>query len=70
MTEGIALQQEALAHLGVVGSQTTLRYVMQLLQPANILPISNGRSEISRQDIKEASGLFFEGKQPASILRA
>jgi len=60
VAEGIALQQEALAHLGVVGSQTTLRYVMQLLQPANILPISNGRSEISRQDIEEASGLFFE----------
>jgi len=70
VAEGIALQQEALAHLGVVGSQTTLRYVMQLLQPANILPISNGRSEISRQDIEEASGLIFEGKQPASILRA
>jgi RuvB-like protein 1 (pontin 52) len=68
VTEGISLQQEALAHLGFVGSQTTLRYVMQLLQPANILAISNGRSEIGRQDVEESAGLFFEGKQSARIL--
>ena len=69
VTEGISLQQEALAHLGFIGSQTTLRYVMQLLQPANILAISNGRSEIGRQDVEESAGLFFEGKQSARILR-
>lgn len=68
VTEGISLQQEALAHLGFTGSQTTLRYVMQLLQPANILAISNGRSEITRQDVEEAAGLFFEGKQSSRIL--
>jgi len=68
VTEGISLQQEALAHLGFTGSQTTLRYVMQLLQPANILAISNGRAEITRQDVEEAAGLFFEGKQSSRIL--
>ena len=68
VTEGISLQQEALAHLGFTGSQTTLRYVMQLLQPANILAISNGRGEITRQDVEEAAGLFFEGKQSSRIL--
>ena len=69
VTEGISLQQEALAHLGFIGSQTTLRYVMQLLQPANILAASNGRSEIGRQDVEESAGLFFEGKQSSRILR-
>ena len=68
VTEGIALQQDALAHLGYIGSQTTLRYVMQLLQPANILAVSNGRSELIRQDVEEAATLFFEGKQSSKIL--
>jgi RuvB-like protein 1 (pontin 52) len=41
-TEGIQLDEEALALLGSIG-QTTLRYVMQLITPARILAQTNGR---------------------------
>ncbi len=34
--EGIKLTEEALAYLGQIGCQTSLRYVVQILNPANI----------------------------------
>jgi RuvB-like protein 1 (pontin 52) len=67
-TEGIQLDEEALALLGSIGAQTTLRYVMQLLTPARILAQTNGRDSICRSDIEEGAALFFEGKQSAQIL--
>ena len=67
-TENIALEDEALGHLGVVGSQTTLRYVLQLLTPAKIIAATNGRDSICKGDIEEVASLFFEGKQSSKVL--
>lgn len=69
-TESISLDEEALALLGRIGTQTTMRYVMQLLTPARILAQTNGRDAICGTDVEEAAGLFFEGKQSAQILVA
>lgn len=69
-TESISLDEEALALLGSIGTQTTMRYVMQLLTPARILAQTNGRDAICRTDVEEAAGLFFEGKQSSQILLA
>lgn len=67
--EGLQMDEEALGHFGFIGSQTTLRYVMQLLTPSKIIANTNGRDQICKADVEEASRLFFHGKQSAQILR-
>ncbi|CAG9310765.1 unnamed protein product [Blepharisma stoltei] len=67
--EGLSMEEEALAHFGYIGSQTTLRYVMQLLTPSRIIAETNGRDKICQGDVEEAGKLFFHGKQSAQILR-
>merc|ERR1711985_63367 len=52
-TEGIEVDDEALVLLGEIGVNTSLRYVVQLLTPGNILSQTNGRDSISREDIEE-----------------
>lgn len=46
LTEGIELQDEALAELGSIGARTSLRYCTQLLAPARILAETYGRKVI------------------------
>uniref|UniRef100_A0A8C5XVR4 RuvB-like helicase n=1 Tax=Microcebus murinus TaxID=30608 RepID=A0A8C5XVR4_MICMU len=41
-TEGINISEEALNHLGEIGTKTTLRYSVQLLTPAHLLAKING----------------------------
>jgi RuvB-like protein 1 (pontin 52) len=47
-TESIQIEEEALAHLGAVGVKTSLRYVVQLLNPGSILAQTQGRTTISK----------------------
>merc|ERR1712007_190537 len=68
-TEHLKIAQEALAHLGAIGSKTSLRFVVQLLTPANILCQTSGRDEISKEDIDEINELFYDAKQSAQILQ-
>ena len=46
-TEGLKIHQDALAYLGSVGTETSLRFVVQLLNPASIFAQTQGRSEIT-----------------------
>lgn len=50
-TENIKLSQDALAHLGQIGANTSLRYAGQLLTPSYILAGTQGRTEISKEDV-------------------
>mmetsp|Transcript_25642 Transcript_25642/g.22661 ORF Transcript_25642/g.22661 Transcript_25642/m.22661 type:complete len:184 (-) Transcript_25642:137-688(-) len=67
-TEGINLSEEALAHLANVGTKTSLRYVVQLLSPAFISAQTQGRNEITKEDIEQINELFFDAKASAKIL--
>jgi RuvB-like protein 1 (pontin 52) len=67
-TEGLVLEQEALAALGEIGKATSLRYCMQLLTPASILAKTNGRESIGITDIEEIDSLFFDAKSSARLL--
>ena len=67
-TEDINISDDALAALSQLGTQTTLRYSVQLLTPANLLGRINGRSEIQKTDIEEITQLFLDAKQSAKIL--
>ena len=45
--EGIKIEKEALALLGSIGTRTSLRFAVQLLNPSNIFAGTQGRSEIT-----------------------
>jgi len=68
-TEGLTIQDDALALLGQLGTKTSLRYVVQLLTPANILARTNGKTTIGKEEIEEAAALFLDAKASAKLLK-
>jgi len=68
MTEGLEIEEEALALLGEIGVNTSLRYVVQLLTPASIMAQTAGRETITKDDIEEIDSLFYDAKSSAKIL--
>jgi RuvB-like protein 1 (pontin 52) len=48
-TESIKLTPEALAFLGEIGNNTSLRYCVQLLTPAYVVANTKGRTEITKE---------------------
>jgi len=67
-TEGLEIEEEALALLGEIGVNTSLRYVVQLLTPASIMAKTAGREIITRDDIEEIDSLFYDAKSSAKVL--
>jgi RuvB-like protein 1 (pontin 52) len=61
-TEGLQLLDDAVDYLSEVGVKSSLRYAIQLLSPASILAKINAHEKLSREDIEEVDGLFFDGK--------
>ena len=68
-TEGISLSEEALAYLGSIGTRTSLRYAVQLLNPTSIFSVTQGKSEITKEDLEEMNALFYDSKASAKILQ-
>lgn len=68
-TESIKITPEAMATLGAIGNKTSLRFVVQLLTPSQILAQTFGRTEITKQDIEEINSLFYDAKGSAKILQ-
>merc|ERR1711965_606140 len=66
--EGIRIAEGALALLGEIGVNTSLRYVVQLLTPASIMAQTAGRECITKDDIEEIDSLFYDAKSSAKIL--
>merc|ERR1712225_64536 len=69
-TESLNMNQEAIELLGEIGSNTSLRYVVQLMTPASVLAQTNGRDEVTRDDIEEIDQLFYDAKSSAKLLAA
>merc|ERR1711937_455117 len=67
-TEGLEIEDEAIALLGEIGFNTSLRYVVQLLTPASIMARTAGRNTITKDDIEEIDSLFYDAKSSAKIL--
>merc|ERR1711988_1894335 len=67
-TEGLDIEDEALALLGEIGFNTSRRYVVQLLTPASIMARTAGRDTITKDDIEEIDSLFYDAKSSAKIL--
>lgn len=68
-TEGLTLSEEALAYLGSIGTRTSLRYAVQLLNPGHILSATQGRKEISKDDLEEINSLFYDAKASSKVLQ-
>jgi len=69
-TEGLELEDGALAFLGEVGARTSLRYAVQMLMPASIMASTCGRTKIAQEDVTEVDSLFKDAKASAKILAA
>ena len=51
-----------------IGSETTLRYAVQLLTPANILRKISKKDVVTVSDINQLAGLFHDAKKSAKFL--
>jgi len=67
-TEGIEVEDEAIAKLGEVGLRTSLRYGVQLITPARILASTMGRDRITAEDVDSVDSLFYDAKASAKVL--
>ncbi len=66
--ENIEIEEEALAHLAAIGSNTSLRYAVQLINPGFILAKTEGKDKIEKPDIDEINSLFYDAKSSSKIL--
>ncbi len=67
--EEIELEDEALEELVRIGSETSLRYAVQLMEPARIIASNNGRSRVTVEDVRTARKLFIDLSQSVKYLR-
>lgn len=66
--EGIEMDSEALAMLGALGEETSLRHAAALLTPAAVLAKTNGRDQVTPPDLNEVAFLFRDAKYSAKLL--
>ncbi len=59
----IEIEPEALEELTKIGSEESLRYAVQLLEPARIIAQRNSRNVVKVDDIKDAYSLFADVKR-------
>ena len=57
--EGLNIDETGIAALAEIGSQTSLRYVGQLLTPARVLAVTNGKDIITASEINEVRSLHL-----------
>lgn len=67
--EEAVLENEALEYLSEIGSDTSMRYAVQLIAPASDIAESNDRGTISEDDAKEARELFISVEDSVDILK-
>lgn len=66
--EGISLEETALLHLAGVAKDSSLRYAVQLLNPADQIAKISGKDKLDIASLRESSTLFFDAKQSAKVL--
>jgi DNA polymerase III subunit gamma/tau len=69
-TEGLELEDGALAMLGEVGARTCLRFAVQMMVPASIMAATCGRTKVAQDDVQEVDSLFKDAKASAKVLAA
>ncbi len=64
----VPLSEEALDELTRIGSERSLRYALQLLEPAWVIARRNDRRAVSKEDVLEAEKLFADVKKSVEIV--
>jgi len=67
--EEISLSNEVLEKLVEIGSKTSLRYAIQLLEPARIIAEERGSSKVEVEDIERARKLFIDVSMSTEYLK-
>ncbi len=67
--ENVSLTDEALELLTKIGVEASLRYAIQLMEPARIIASRKGRDEVFKEDIEEARKLFIDVRQSVDYIR-
>ncbi len=67
--EEVPLTEEAVEELTRIGSETSLRYAVQLMEPARIIAERNGRHKVTVDDVQEAQKLFIDLKQSTKYIQ-
>lgn len=65
--EGVDLTADALNKVSEIGTRSSLRYACQLLTPARIIAMANGKEQVDVDDIDEAADLFMDSKTSAAL---
>jgi len=67
-SEGVEVEDEALAYSAQVGQDASLRFAVQLLTPALVVAKTAGRSTVTKADMEEINRLFLDAKTSAMRL--
>jgi len=67
-TEGIKIEDSALAQLAQIGENTSVRYCVQLLTPCSLLAETNGKEVVTQEEVDEIGDLFKDAKASARML--
>jgi len=67
-TEGIPVDDEAVTRLAEIGTETSLRYIIQMLTPAFVLARIAGKESVGTDDVDEINDLFLDAKRSARTL--
>lgn len=65
--EEIPLTDEALEYLADIGVEKSLRYAVQLMEPARIIALRKGKTKVEKDDVEEASKLFADIKTSVEL---
>jgi len=61
--EDVPLSEEALEELTKIGVERSLRYAVQLMEPARIIAEREGRTKVTAEDVREAAKYFVDIKE-------
>jgi len=67
--EDVQLSDDALEALVKIASERSLRYAIQLLQPARIIAERRGRSIVKAEDVEEVAKLFVDVSQSVEFAK-
>ncbi|MCI2415633.1 MAG: hypothetical protein MPF33_10410 [Candidatus Aramenus sp.] len=65
----IELDNETLEELTKIGTEESLRYAVQLLEPSSIIAKRNGRNVVKMEDVREAFNLFVDVKRSVKYVK-
>ena len=66
--EDVPLSDEALETLTKIGVERSLRYAVQLLEPARVIALRRGSPKVESVDVEEASRLFADLKKSVELV--